>query len=153
MSRSSTMGLSPIVDCQKSAWATRAGLDRFLRLVDAELRHRMADDEPLPNLETVEDDLNKILTGAINTDGASTLDQPSDEILQAVRYAAVTLLGRMRMHDRLAAMRANGPIGAVQPRGGSDSERGPLYGKATLNAPGMYDKFLRSQRGLRTRYS
>ena len=148
----STLGLSPIVACE-SPWTTDEGRDRFLELVIADLQTKLEDDYPTPIVEH-SSELDRILDNAIAIDRVASLENPGDDIMQAVRVATMTLLGRIRMHDRLAAMRATSCI-ANEPRGVREVDdcRETLYGKTVRNAPGAYHKYLASQNALRMLYS
>ena len=148
----STLGFGPSVE-STAEWTSEEGRRRFLEMVRTELRARLEPDSVMPDLYRSKE-LDRILDNAITLDRTATLDEPGDEILQAVRSAATMYLGRIRMYDRNAAIRSMSLDKLNDPRARSGAERrASLEGKTVVNTPGTYDKFLASQRELRTRYA
>ena len=144
------MGFAPVVAVRTNAWQTTAGKARFVNLV----QERMALELEQPPTVRWTNELEGILNRAIRLDDASTLNEPSEEVIQAISYASVLYVTRVKMHRRLSRMRMGTCASALQPRGTDDAARfDALPGKAVRNSGTHYASFLDAQRKLRTRLS
>ena len=145
MSYPTTLGFAPLVECT-NVWTSKRGKKTFLDLVHEGVSKEIGEDVPLRYTK----DLDDILLDT-RIPPSSTLDDPPEEVLQAVRYAVVMLVGRIRMNWRLDDMRQQ-CSSALPPRGCKEVEfrNEQLFGKAIQNSGNYYNRYLADQRRLRT---
>lgn len=150
-----TLGFSPVVRVE-SAWQTRKGFEHFVSMVQDTVNKTLRAEGALPDVEP-SDELRKIYRDAIALltpmHNDSKLYDPPQPIRDAVEYASLMLINRVRMHRRMALMTMQCATGkTLQPRGCNGVDRGELYHKDTANFKGAYAKYLSNQNALRKRF-
>ena len=143
----STLGFVPNTKCTFQ-WLTSEGKRRIILLAQSRMRSLAPSfDVTLPDVSLTWNEEYEYALMKTNIPPNATLDKVPSEVFELAEHIALTLLTRIRMQERLDAMRERTAV-AVAPRGMLECEKAEL--EHVLEPNSAYAGFQEAQRRLRS---